>query len=246
MKKNIGLIGKGQWGLKLKSKLLKNSNLKFVCGKKTNYSKLIKKDKLDWIFVASPNNTHHQIVKKCLKLKVNVFCEKPLTSSYLDSKKLFKLAKDNNVKLFVSDIYCYHDKSINRLKRQNIVFRSKKVGSRDYEFLNRFMYHDISILYKFLKKNKLKSLNFLQNKKLIEIKLMFQNKVEILFKYNLNASKKIHYINNINFFTEKDILNQMINKILSNKVNIKINNEKALFIVNFLDTIKKKINNLTK
>ena len=47
MKKNVGLIGKGQWGLKIKSKLLKNSNLKFVCGKKTNYSKLIKKNKID-------------------------------------------------------------------------------------------------------------------------------------------------------------------------------------------------------
>ena len=43
MKKNVGLIGKGYWGLKLKSKLLKNSNLKFVVGKKTNYSELIKK-----------------------------------------------------------------------------------------------------------------------------------------------------------------------------------------------------------
>ena len=38
MKINVGLIGRGKWGLKLKSKLIKNSNLKFVCGKKTNYS----------------------------------------------------------------------------------------------------------------------------------------------------------------------------------------------------------------
>ena len=75
---------------------------------------------------------------------------------------------------------------------------------------------------------------------------MFQNKVEILFRYNLNTSKKNHYINNINFLTKNDNLNQMINKILSNKINIKINNEKALFIVKFLNIIKTKINNLTK
>ena len=128
MKKNVGLIGKGLWGLKLKSKLSKNSNLKFVCGKKTNYSKLIKRNNIDWIFVASPNNTHYKIVEKCLKLKVNVFCEKPLTNSYLNSKKLFKIAKENKVKLFVSDVYSFHNKSINKLKRLNTVYRSKKVN----------------------------------------------------------------------------------------------------------------------
>ena len=68
MKINVGLIGKGKWGLKLKSKLIKNSNLKFVCGKKNNYSKLIRENNINWVFVATPNNTHYNIVKKCLKL----------------------------------------------------------------------------------------------------------------------------------------------------------------------------------
>ena len=31
---SVGLIGKGMWGLKLKSKLTKISNLKFISGKK--------------------------------------------------------------------------------------------------------------------------------------------------------------------------------------------------------------------
>ena len=63
MKINVGLIGKGKWGLKLKSKLIENSNLKFVCGKKTNYSKLIRENNINWVFVATPNNTHYNIVK---------------------------------------------------------------------------------------------------------------------------------------------------------------------------------------
>jgi hypothetical protein len=37
MKTNVGLIGRGKWSLKLKSKLIKNTNLKFVCGKNTNF-----------------------------------------------------------------------------------------------------------------------------------------------------------------------------------------------------------------
>ena len=40
-------------------------------------------------FVATPNITHFKIVKKCLKLKTNVFCEKPLTTTHKSSKELF-------------------------------------------------------------------------------------------------------------------------------------------------------------
>ncbi len=130
MKVNVGLIGRGQWGLKLKSKLIKNSNLKFVCGKKTNYSKLIKKNNVKWVFIATPNQTHYQIVKKCLNLKVNVFCEKPLTESFLNSKNLFNLANKNKVKLYVSDVYSFHSKKVNKLNSNNIVYRSKKVVNR--------------------------------------------------------------------------------------------------------------------
>ena len=165
MKANVGLIGRGKWGSKLKSKLIKNSNLKFVCGKNSNYSKLIKKNNIKWVFIATPNKTHYQIVKKCLNLKVNVFCEKPLTESFLDSKYLFNLAYKNKVKLYVSDVYSFHNKKVNKLRSNNIVYRSKKVPGKDLEFLNRFMYHDISILYKHLKKIKIKSLHFSQNKK---------------------------------------------------------------------------------
>ena len=243
MKKNVGLIGRGKWGLKLKSKLLKNSNLKFVAGKKTNYSKLIKKDNVSWVFVASPNNTHYQIVAKCLRLKVNVFCEKPLTNSYSNSLKLFKLAKSNNVKLFVSDVYAFHNKSVKKLKQHNIVARSKKVSGKDFEVLNRFMYHDISILYNFLNKNKLASLKFNQNskKKVLEIKTVFQNKIKIIFKYNLNSIQKKHHINNINFFTKSDILNKMLNRIFTNKVDYDFNKKKALFIIKFINNVKNKI-----
>ena len=51
-----------------------------------------------------------------------------------------------------------YNEFIYKLKSNNIVYRSKKVPGKDSEFLNRFMYHDISILYKFIKKRKIESL----------------------------------------------------------------------------------------
>ena len=243
MKINVGLIGKGKWGLKLKSKLIKNSNLKFVCGKKTNYSKLIRENNIKWVFIATPNHTHYKIVRKCLNLKVNVFCEKPLTESFLNSKKLFNLAKKNKVKLFVSDIYSFHNKKVNKLKKNNIIYRSKKVKGKDTEFLNRFLYHDISILYKFIKKRKIHSLQFNKNtqKRFINLKVKFKNYKQVSFKYNLNSKRKKHYINNINLLTKKDILKEMIYNVIYKKNNTKYNNEKALFILKFINSIKKRV-----
>ena len=243
MKTNVGLIGKGKWGLKLKSKLKKNSNLKFVCGKKFNYSKLIRKNNVKWVFIATPNNTHYEIVKKCLNLKVNVFCEKPLTESFANSKNLFNLARKNKVKLFVSDVYSFHNKKINKLKSNNIIYRSKKVAGKDIEFLNRFLYHDISILYKFLKKRKIESLQLNKNikAKLIDLKIKFKNYKQISFKYNLNSKQKKHYINNTNLLTKKDILKKMIFNVMYKKNNIKNNNEKALFILKFINLIKRRV-----
>ena len=36
MKTDVGLIGKGKWGLKIKNNLIKITNLRFVIGKKHN------------------------------------------------------------------------------------------------------------------------------------------------------------------------------------------------------------------
>lgn len=243
MRTNVGLIGRGKWGSKLKSKLIKNSNLKFVCGKRTNYIKLIKKNRINWMFIATPNHVHYKIVKDCLNLKINVFCEKPLTESLLQSRNLFKIAKKNKVKLFVSDIYSFHHKKINRLKSKNLIYRSKKVKGSDVEFLNRFMYHDVSILYKFIKKEKIKSLEFIQNKKkkLINLKITFKSNRQMIFKYNLNSNQKKHYINNTTLLTKRDILKKMIYSVIYKKINVKNNNEKALFILKYINYIKRKI-----
>ncbi len=242
MKANVGLIGKGKWGKIIKSKLIKISYLKFSVGKKENYLKLIKNNHLNWIFIVTPNNTHFKIVKNCLNLKLNVFCEKPLTTTYKKTKELINIAKKNNVKLYISDIYSFHNLKIKKLLLRNSVFRSKRVSNQDKEFLFRFMYHDISILFNYLKKLKIKSIKVYQYKrKIIKISIKFNNDRLILFEYCLNSTNKRHFINDINFISKKDILKKMLTSVLNGKVDIKSNNDKAMFISRFLDIIKKKI-----
>ena len=241
MRVNVGLIGKGKWGSVLKSKITDIANLKFALGKKDDYLDLIKNNHLDWVFVATPNSTHFKIVKNCLNFRINVFCEKPISTNYIEAKKLFQIAKKNKVKLYISDVYSFHNKKIKKVFLFNKVFRSKNIKGKDNDFLYRFMYHDISIMFDFFKNYKIKSIDIdkSRKRKIFLINLKFRNDKTFLFEYHLKSKTKDHYINNHNFITKNDILKKMLKSLLYEKINIKKNNKKALFILKFLDIIKK-------
>lgn len=243
MKIEVGLIGDGKWASKIKPNLIKVSNLKFICDSKKSYLIKLKENKIKWVFIATPNKTHYPIVRDCLNKRINVFCEKPLCLTLNKAKKLIQIAKEKKVKLYVSDIYDYYSKKFDKLTLSNNIYRSKFVKGSDVEFFNRFMYHDISILYYFLKKNKVKYCAYIPNqtKKLFKIVIKFVNNKKINFLYNLNSNKKMHFINNTNIFSKKNYLQKMIVNVLYDKVDIKENNEKALFIIDYLAKIRKKI-----
>lgn len=62
-----------------------------------SYSELIESDKVDAIYVATPNLLHAEVVKECILNGKPVLCEKPLTTSRKDSEELYNLAKEQNV-----------------------------------------------------------------------------------------------------------------------------------------------------
>lgn len=243
MKIDVGLIGKGKWGLKIKKKLNKFANLKFIYGKKNDYSNIIKKNKIQWVFIATPNHTHFKIVKECIKAKVNVFCEKPLSESSIEVKKLIDFSRRKKVKLFVSDLYNFYSNKFKKIKNKNFIYRSKILKKSDKEFFYRFMYHDISILYKYFKKNKLINCSIIKEdkKNLFKIMISLNNKKEFIFLYDLRRKKKSHYINSLEIKSKKDVLEEMVKKVLKNNIDFKDNNNKALFIIELIEKIKKKI-----
>jgi predicted dehydrogenase len=63
----------------------------------------------DHVFVATPLSTHFQTVESLLNNKINVFCEKPLTSDPNQNKYLYELADSKNVNLFIDWIYIYNE-----------------------------------------------------------------------------------------------------------------------------------------
>ena len=104
----IGLIGYGYWGKILLPKLENFGDVVFVCTSKDNYKERLKE--VDWVVVATPSQTHYDIVKYCLEAGVNVFCEKSLTLDYYTSFDLYSTAELYNVKLYVNDVFMFRNK----------------------------------------------------------------------------------------------------------------------------------------
>ena len=123
--KNIYLIGYGEWGKKVFNTLKQIKEISNIQIKKNRLdNSSVDLNNIDWVFVTTNTNKHFQIVKKYLKKKYNVFCEKPLTVNFTKSKELFNLAKKNQCKLYVSDIESIKNIKL-KFNKINVIVRSK-------------------------------------------------------------------------------------------------------------------------
>ena len=234
---NVCLIGLGNWGKKLLSSLKglkKIKNITIIKNRKDRTK--INYKTTEWAFISVNTTKHYNVVKKLLNNKVNVFCEKPLTNNLKQDIELFKIAKKNKCKLYVSDIENFKNKKLT-IKKENFIVRQKFSKDKS-DIANRLAYHDFTYLFKYLRNKKEKKFRVIK-KKLGEIKfsLEFDNK-KFSFDYSLNSKSKKHTFNNIDLTTKKNVLRKMILKI----INYKINFTKNANISIFSNKLTKKIN----
>lgn len=124
---NTAVIGAGYWGSNIIRVLSEISNMKYIVDvddfslkKKygdsskfsstfflTDYEDLLSDKELDAVFIATPPETHYKIATDLLSAKLNVFIEKPMTSSSKEASKLISIAKKNKVKLAVGHTFLY-------------------------------------------------------------------------------------------------------------------------------------------
>ncbi len=139
----IGIVGQGYWG-KIILRNLENMNYKEITlcdiaslNKKHNQNYEIfnnyKDLNCDCVFITTPTNTHFEISKYFLEKKVNVFCEKPLTTSITEAEALYDIALKNNTILFTDWIFTYNS-HIETIKRD---YESGKLGKIRSIFMNR-------------------------------------------------------------------------------------------------------------
>lgn len=141
--KKIILFGFGYWGQKIYATLAKIVDEKsiFVYDPKINKEKsLIKTIEFDQLvslhfthaFIATPEETHYEIVKKCLDLKMNVFVEKPLCLKTKQAKQLQEIAAQKKLSLFVDYTFNF-DSAVQKItkiiekNKNNPIFRIESI-----------------------------------------------------------------------------------------------------------------------
>ncbi len=141
----IGIIGVGYWGkiILRNLEILGKTNIT-LCDtsipemkKYQNYEgiKDYKQLDCDYVFVTTPTRTHFQITKHFLEKKVNVFCEKPLTSSSKEAEILYEIALKNKITLFTDWIFTYNS-HIETIKRDYDDGKLGKIRSVSMNRLN--------------------------------------------------------------------------------------------------------------
>ena len=74
----------------------------------TSHSAMLKDTSPDFVHITTPPASHYDLAGRCLEMGLNVFCEKPITSSYEEFQTLRRLATDKGVLLIENQNYRYH------------------------------------------------------------------------------------------------------------------------------------------
>ena len=243
----VGLIGYGSWGKLLYKKLDTFCDVEFTCRSKDTY--FDKLDSVNWVVIATPNDTHYEIVKNCLNAGKNVFCEKPLTPTYEQSLELFKLAKENGVRLYVDDVQNYREVKWD-LMENNLIERKKKDSFNHSYYTNkdllyRLAYHDIYYLYPHIKNSEIESIVPIDIKNKIHYRVKF-NDITIEFVYDTNYEyERVHHINGTSLMGDgtDDPLGNMLERVIlyPKLVEFVYNENITLFTNRFIDTLNKNL-----
>ena len=103
---NVGIIGRN-FGYKVIFKVIqkiKSFNTTALCFKKNsnlntykhikiykNWKKILQDKDINAVIIASPPNTHFNIIKEAIKKNIHIFCEKPVTKSYKEITEICRL-----------------------------------------------------------------------------------------------------------------------------------------------------------
>lgn len=134
----IGVIGTGQWGknhvraLKglrsdgaidhikicdVNEQIVRELGENFEIEYTTDYTELINDRNIHAAIVITPSSTHYKIARDFLKVRKDVFIEKPMTLDSTQAKKLVELADENDCIIMVGHIFRYHP-VVRELKRR--------------------------------------------------------------------------------------------------------------------------------
>ena len=239
-KLKIGIVGKGYFGKKILDAIKNICEIVFFTGKELDIS-----FDIDWAIVASSNDSHFDLCKLFIEKGINVFVEKPICKKSTQARELLELAKKNNVKFYVDDVFMHHPviNNLKKYKKEKFKFKWEKYGTFNDDIFYNLCYHDIYILLNFGHQLSEKII-FKTNK--VNEKVFYIG--EHQFSYNRVSNNKDKEVivarKKFNFKTDENPLKIMFQQIFEDKVSFKENNliaVKTLEVIERLSANKPKV-----
>ena len=229
----IGIVGRGYFGTKIYETVKKEHDIVFFTGREllVNYD-------VDWVVVASSNDSHYSLVKDFLTHKINVFCEKPLTLNFSESIELLNLAERLGVKLYVDDIFLHNSEYLSKReemrKSQKLLFKWNKFGSFKDNIINNLTYHDLYILIDLFGYETVRDMKIIKNRINEKVYNFKYGTRDITLSYDRlfmgNPEKTIVYENDVCDFSNyhNNPLQDMFSAVFDGKSDFKRNTEIVL------------------
>lgn len=122
----VALVGVGYWGRNLLRVFSKHAAVKTCVHNgsvetrewilenypgvnvTTDYESVLSDQTIDAVVIATPIDTHYELVRQALIAGKDVYVEKPLAETSDDAEKLVDIASDTNAILFVGYIFAHH------------------------------------------------------------------------------------------------------------------------------------------
>jgi scyllo-inositol 2-dehydrogenase (NADP+) len=91
----------------------------------TRYEEMLRDERLDAVFVATPSNLHAAMVEAALRRGLHVFCEKPFVLNVVDGERLVELADRNHLSTQVG----YHFRFVAAFEEAARIVQSGALGT---------------------------------------------------------------------------------------------------------------------
>ena len=86
----------------------KKADALFVPKGYEDFQEMIDRENLDAIHICTPNNTHYDIARYAMERGVHVLCEKPMTRTVDEARKLYKLSREKRVVSAINFMYRFY------------------------------------------------------------------------------------------------------------------------------------------
>tara|TARA_B100000886_G_scaffold3853_2_gene2414 strand:- start:2985 stop:3896 length:912 start_codon:yes stop_codon:yes gene_type:complete len=106
--------------------LSKRLSKKFKCNTSRDFNSILKKKDIELFIIASPTTTHNFYIKKLIKFKKMIYCEKPITNNNKNLNKLKNLIKKHKIKFCVG---------LNRRYAKEYVALKKKLYKKKINYI---------------------------------------------------------------------------------------------------------------